>query len=82
MNEVGADEARSKLSTLLDRVESGEEILITRRGKPVARLVPYFIEINPCQAPALHRMRTRASENDLGPMDWDALKSDRDSGRP
>jgi prevent-host-death family protein len=40
MQEVGAFEAKNKLSALLDRVELGEEIMITRRGKPVARLVP------------------------------------------
>ena len=40
MREVGAFEAKSKLGTLLDWVEAGEEVLITRRGKPVARLVP------------------------------------------
>ena len=40
MREVGAFEAKSKLGTLLDRVERGEEILITRRGRAVARLVP------------------------------------------
>lgn len=40
MIEVGAFEAKNKLSALLERVERGEEVLITRRGKPVARLVP------------------------------------------
>lgn len=41
MREVGAFEAKNKLSTLLDLVERhGEEILITHRGKAVARLVP------------------------------------------
>jgi len=40
MREVGAFEAKNKLSMLLDCVEHGEEILITRHGKPVARLVP------------------------------------------
>ena len=40
MNSVGAFEAKTKLSELLDRVERGEEIVITRRGKPAARLVP------------------------------------------
>ncbi|GAB4249678.1 MAG: hypothetical protein Kow00129_10470 [Thermoleophilia bacterium] len=32
-------EARSQLSRLLDTVESGEEVVITRRGVPVARLL-------------------------------------------
>lgn len=40
MREVGAFEAKSKLGSLLDRVERGEEIVITRRGRAVARLVP------------------------------------------
>ena len=39
MLEVNVKEARSKLSILLDRVERGEEIIIKRRGKKVARLV-------------------------------------------
>lgn len=40
MREIGAFEAKNKPGSLLDRVEKGEEILITRRGKAVARLVP------------------------------------------
>jgi len=37
---VGTFEAKNRLSALLDRVEAGEEVTITRNGKPVARLVP------------------------------------------
>lgn len=40
MREIGAFEAKNKLSALLDWVAGGEEVVITRRGKPVARLVP------------------------------------------
>ncbi|MEO6022196.1 MAG: type II toxin-antitoxin system prevent-host-death family antitoxin [Burkholderiales bacterium] len=40
MHAVSAFEAKNKLATLLDRVEQGEEVLITRHGKAVARLVP------------------------------------------
>jgi prevent-host-death family protein len=40
MHEVGAFEAKNRLGALLDRVEHGEEIVITRRGKPIAKLVP------------------------------------------
>ena len=40
MREVGAFEAKNKLGQLLDLVEQGEEITITRHGKEVARLVP------------------------------------------
>jgi len=40
MKEIGAFEAKNRLGTLLDWVEQGEEVVITRRGKAVARLVP------------------------------------------
>jgi len=40
MAEVGMHEAKTQLSKLVERVEAGEEIVITRRGKPAARLVP------------------------------------------
>lgn len=40
MREVGSFEAKNKLGTLLDWVEQGGEVLITRHGRPAARLVP------------------------------------------
>jgi prevent-host-death family protein len=40
MKEVGAFEAKNRLGTLLDWVEQGEEVVITRRGKAVARMIP------------------------------------------
>jgi prevent-host-death family protein len=40
LNEVGAYEAKTHLPTLLERVQRGEQITITKHGKPVARLVP------------------------------------------
>ena len=39
-NTVGAYEAKTHLSELLEKVEAGEEIIITRHGAPVAKLVP------------------------------------------
>jgi prevent-host-death family protein len=39
MDEIGVFEAKTHFSSLLDRVEKGEEITITRHGKPVAKLV-------------------------------------------
>ena len=38
MTEVSVAEVKAHLSELLDRVERGEEIVITRRGKPVAKV--------------------------------------------
>jgi prevent-host-death family protein len=37
---VGAFEAKTKLAELLDKVEAGDIVTITRRGKPIARLMP------------------------------------------
>ena len=40
MDRIGTSEAKRHLPRLLDRVARGESLTITRRGKPVARLVP------------------------------------------
>jgi prevent-host-death family protein len=40
MERINVKEARDNIKAVLDRVESGEEIVILRRGKEVARLVP------------------------------------------
>ena len=40
-NHVGVFEAKTRLSQLIERVERGETIVITRHGAPVACLVPY-----------------------------------------
>ncbi|HYA80533.1 MAG TPA: type II toxin-antitoxin system prevent-host-death family antitoxin [Methylocystis sp.] len=40
MREVQASEAKTHLPSLLDEVERGETVVITRHGKPIARLVP------------------------------------------
>ena len=39
MREFGSFEAKSKLAELLDAVEQREEIMITHRGKPIAKLM-------------------------------------------
>ncbi len=40
MVHVTVAEAKTQLSSLLDAVEAGEAVVITRRGKPIAELVP------------------------------------------
>jgi prevent-host-death family protein len=81
LTEIGAFEARDKLSWLLDRVEQGEEIIITRYGRPVARLISTSATnagSDPSQAQAaLERMRDRAGQAGLGRFDWETLKADR-----
>jgi len=41
MVEVNIHEAKTHLSRLLSRVAAGEEVIIAKSGKPLARLVPY-----------------------------------------
>ena len=40
MDEIGSFDAKNRLSELLAKAERGEETIITRRGRPVAKLVP------------------------------------------
>ena len=40
MKKIGAFEAKNRLSELLDAAENGEEVMITKHGRPVAKLVP------------------------------------------
>jgi prevent-host-death family protein len=81
MKEVGAFEAKNKLSALLDLVEQGEEVVITRHGKEVARLVPPRTVINRDEArAAMARLRARAKALKLGITLEEALAW-RDEGR-
>ena len=41
MHTVGVFEAKNRLAALLSEVEGGGEVIITRRGKPIARLTPF-----------------------------------------
>lgn len=46
MREIQASEAKARLPSLLDAVERGETIIITRHGKPIARIVPEASELD------------------------------------
>ena len=83
MRQVGAFEAKNKLGQLLDLVERGEEVTITRHGKEVARLVPVKQGFNREEArAAVRRIRERAEQRNLGQFDWAEWKACRDEGRP
>ena len=58
MKQVGAFEAKTHLPKLLDLVAQGERIAITRRGRPVAMLVPVEppAELSPPEAVARLRV--------------------------
>ena len=82
MIEIGAFEAKNKFSELLDRVARGEYVVITRRGKPVARLGPITEKRDVEKArEAARRIRERAMQSG-GKFEWQEWKSYRDEGRP
>ena len=83
MREIGAFEAKNKLGQLLDQVERGEEITITRHGKEIARLVPAKPGFNREEGrAAVRRIRERAQQRKLGRFNWSEWKAYRDEGRP
>jgi prevent-host-death family protein len=67
MTTVGIFEAKNRLSELVERAARGEEIVITRRGEQVARLMPPQSPDAPAQARSLAaRIRKSRSSQVLG----------------
>ena len=68
---VPAGEFKAKCLALLDQVEAGRRLIITKRGRPVARVVPLpTVKTGSLRGTLLH-------EEDLlapVPADWDALR--------
>jgi len=76
---IGLFEAKTHLSELVARAEQGDEVIITRHNRPVARIVP-FVAV--AQAPSARRAALKAllqsaKQRELQ-MDWKTL---RDEGR-
>jgi prevent-host-death family protein len=83
MAEIGSRDAKNRFSELLAKADQGEKIVITRRGRPVARLGPLEAHHDIGQArAAMNRIRTLAQEMKLGRFDWREWKDDRDRGTP
>ena len=57
MTEVSVAEAKAHLSALLDRVERGEEVVITRRGRPVAKVSGVARKLEPIDWEEIDRIR-------------------------
>jgi prevent-host-death family protein len=82
MREIGVFEAKNKLASLIHQVELGAEILITRRGLPVAKLVAVYEKPNKDKAKiAANNVRGRAKALKLGRFRWSEWKKYRDKDR-
>jgi len=75
---VGAFEAKTHLSALLDRVAAGEEVVITKHGKPVARLVGAQTVDHARVDAAFEQLKALRKGTTLGGLSWKDL---RDEGR-
>lgn len=70
--QVNVYEAKTQLSRLLDQVAAGEDVVIARAGRPVARLVPY-VRARPPRVPGAWRGKVAMSEDfDVLPLDLQA----------
>lgn len=79
MAEVGTLEAKNRLSSLLDEVLKGGDVVITRHGKPVARLVPITERSSRAEemrrvAEATHRLRDSIKPKGKS-IPWEELKN-------
>ena len=75
METVNIHDAKTRLSNLIERVEAGEEIVIARAGRPVARLVPLVSCAKPRKLGALDSRRFRIPEDFNAPLPAALLKA-------
>jgi prevent-host-death family protein len=76
---VSLAQAKARLSELLDKVEAGEEIVVTRHGKAVARISPTAKTKKPIDYDRLAEFR--ATMPSLGEPSVDLIRAMRDEGR-
>lgn len=75
---LGVFEAKTHLSSLLDRAAAGEEIVITKHGRPVAKLVSAELVDRARVDRAVEKLKDLRKGSTLGGLSWKAL---RDEGR-
>lgn len=68
MKTVNVHKAKTELSKLLTEVEAGEEIVIARNGKPVARVVPFDRPPGQARVPGRWRGRFTVPESAVQPL--------------
>ena len=73
MESVNIHQAKTNLSRLLSRVEMGEEIIISNRGVPIAKLVPFRSYGNRRNSLGLDRGRFVVPEDFNAPLPEDIL---------
>ena len=77
---VGAFEAKTHFSGILERVQKGEQVVVTKHGHPVAKIIPFQKKSTEELQKAAEEIRRFREKNkwSLSGLDWKAL---RDEGR-
>lgn len=78
MATMGAFEAKTHFSFLLEKVARGEEVIITKHGHPIAKVIPLGGCSREEMKQAIERLKVFRKGNTLGDLNWKAL---RDEGR-
>lgn len=78
MQTIGAFQAKTHFSAILEQVEKGEQVIITKHGRPVAKLIPATGTDRDSIKEAIERMKQFSKSHTLGGLDWKTL---RDEGR-
>ena len=78
MKTVGLFEAKTHFSALVEAAEKGETVTITRRGKPVAKLIAHEGVDRERVAETIEKLLELRKGASLGGLDWKEL---RDEGR-
>ena len=76
MLEMGAFEAKTHFSHLLQQVALGECILITRHGHPIAKLMPIRESIHQDASTAVDALLAFQKGRKLKPLDWKKLREE------
>jgi len=74
MDKINIHQAKTQLSRLVERAAGGEEIVIAKSGKPVARLVPYTAKNEP-RRPGYLRGKIRVKKSFDQPLPKELLAS-------
>lgn len=79
MKTIGTYDAKTHLSRLLKEVEAGEIVIVTRRDKPIARIIPYREEEQGDIKAVIARMKSRRAKRQ--PVTTEEVLAMRDEGR-
>lgn len=79
MQKIQASEAKTHFLRILDQVERGETVIVTRHGKPIARISPQVDEDREKVNRAIEEMRELRKR--VGRLSLEEILSARDEGR-